>query len=259
MAKKDRTPAGIARRNKIIAIAVCLGIVFAAGIILNAEVSIRQGIDGRVREIRMPLYVKAMEFLSRNYEYKRIANEITKGCNTEEQKVLAIFRWTHENIKPTPPGMPIVDDHILNIIIRGYGESDQSQDVFTNLCAYSGIPSFWMWVYTKTRSAWYPVSFVKMGGRWRVFDPYYNTYFMAKSGEIASVEDMMADRSIIESSPMADHLIGETRYKEFFYNLQPINTAGTSRPEQQMPLNRAIFEIKKAVGLEREGLDKAHK
>jgi len=49
-------------RKKLIYVLVGLGLIIIVGIGVNTEVSIRQGINGRVREIRMPLYVKAMEF-----------------------------------------------------------------------------------------------------------------------------------------------------------------------------------------------------
>ncbi|MDD5436995.1 MAG: transglutaminase-like domain-containing protein [Candidatus Omnitrophica bacterium] len=241
--------------KRFVPILIGLGLIFAFGIVMNTEVSIRQGVNGRVHEIRMPLYIKAMEFLSRHYEYQRIAKEITKGCDTEEKKVLAILRWTHENIKLTPPGMPVVDDHILNIIIRGYGEIDQSQDVFTTLCSYSGIPAFWSQVYTKDHRTWYPFSFVKLGGKWRVFDSYYGTYFRMKNGEIASVEDIIADKSIIEESVSSDRWHNGVPYKEFCYNLKPVSGLKTLRSEKQMALKRVFYEVKKTLGIEKEELD----
>ncbi|MFA5142554.1 MAG: hypothetical protein WC522_00110 [Candidatus Omnitrophota bacterium] len=241
------------KKRLLLSIPVCLAIVLAIGLVMNMQVSIRQGINGRVREIKMPLYIKAMEFLARDYEYHRITREIIKSCNTDEEKALAIFDWTHENIKPTPPGMPIVDDHILNIIIRGYGAVDQSQDVFTNLCAYAGLPAFFMRVYTPDRRAYYPLSFVKIKGRWRVFDSYNKKYFRTNSGEIAGVEDLASDRSIIDKDDIAGRLYGGVPYKEFYYNLKPwADEAKTMRSEKQMPLKRFIFEMKKSFGIEKE-------
>jgi len=241
------------RKNKLILIMVCAGLISGAIMAMNTEVTIRQGINGRVREIRMPLYIKAMEFLSRNYEYQRIAKEITKGCITEEEKALAILAWTHENIKPVPQGMPVVDDHILNIIIRGYGAIDQSQDVFANLCTYAGLPAFYTRAYAGDHRVYYPLSFVKIGGKWRVFDPYNNVYFRTKDGAIAGVEDIMADRSLIEKCRIADQSYGQVRYKEFYYNLKPVTRSSMLRSEEQMPLKRAVFEIKKALGIEKKG------
>ena len=58
-------------------------------------------------------------------------------------RVLAVFDWTARRIQPTPEGWPVVDDHILNIIIRGYGMTDQRADVFATLTTYAGVPAFW--------------------------------------------------------------------------------------------------------------------
>ena len=240
------------RKNKLIITIACVGLIFVVAMAMNIEVSIRQGVNGRVREIRMPLYIKTMEFLTRHYEYQRIAKEITKGCNTDEEKVLAILAWTHENIKPVPQGMPVVDDHILNIIIRGYGDNEQSQDVFTNLCSYAGFPAFFERIYTKDHRGFYTLSFVKLNGKWRVCDSSNNEYFMTKDGAIASVDEIIADSSIIEKSDIADRLYGKIPYKEFYYNLKPITGIKTLRPEKQMLIKRLIFEIKKALGVEKE-------
>lgn len=244
------------RQKKLITIAVCLCAALVIGIVMNTEVFILQSVDGRIHQVRMPLYAKASEFLSRHYEYRRLAKEITSGCRTEEEKALAILAWTHKNIKPMPSNTPVVDDHILNIIIRGYGIPGQSQDVFTNLCVYAGIPAFCMLVDSDGGRARYPLSFVRLGGKWRPFDSYYDRYFRTRTGDIASVEEIMADRSIVDNAYMADTMVGGAPYKEFYHNLKPIEDTGTLRAEKQMPPKRAIFEVKKALGIEKEELDK---
>ena len=243
------------KNKKFAIVAVSLGFILAVGMTMNAEVSIRQGINGRVHEIKMPLYIKAMEFLSRHYEYQRITREIIGGCNSDEEKVLAILIWTHSNIRPTPSGFPVTDDHILNIIIRGYGSADQSQDVFTNLCTYAGFPSFFMRAFTEDRRAYHVLSFVMLNGKWRVFDAYNKIFFQTRTGEIASIEDLTGDKSIIEDSDMANKLYMGIPYKEFYYGLKPIRIFTTLRPGKQMPLKRVIFEIKRVLGMEKEKLE----
>lgn len=229
-----------------------LGFIFILYFILNLNVSITQGIDGQLRIIRMPLYVKAAEFLARHYEYERIVKEITSSCRNDEEKVLAIFNWTHENIRKMPQGLPVVDDHVLNIIIRGYGETDQYQDVFTTLCAYCGIPAFWDKVYSGKKDNWYPISFVKYGGSWHVFDPYNGVYFLNREHEIASLNEIVEDRSIVDLRLDGNDLVWQgTPYKEFYYNLKPISGNKTYRPYKQMPFRRLIYETKKLFKLEK--------
>lgn len=242
------------KRHKIINGVILLAVfLIASAAVLNMDVSIRQGVNWKYREIHMPLYVKWTQFLARHYEYIRLTKEITSGAKSDEAKTLVLFKWTHDNIRPVPEGFPVVDDHVLNIIIRGYGSSDQSQDVFTTLCFYSGVPAFWSKLYDKSRKVWYPVSFVKLSQRWRVFDAYQGKYFKNRKGEIASVEDIIGDRSILGGRDMDDLYYSGVRYREFYDDLHPVNANKTLRPAKQMPFERAVFELKKLIGVEKEG------
>lgn len=241
-------------RGKISILIFLLAAGITAGAVLNMETSITQGVDGQYRKIMMPLYVKWIEFLGRHYEYSRIAKEITAGCRTEEEKALAILKWTGENIdKDMAEEMPVVDDHILNIIIRGYGTNDQFQDVFTALCVYSGIPAFWKKAYDSKHAAWIPLSFVKLGGRWRVFDAYHGMYFRNTKGEIAGAEDIAADKSIVRDESIDRLEYNGVPYKEFYYNLEPVKAPAVLRAEKQMPMNRIIYEIRRKIDNREEG------
>jgi len=223
-----------------------------AGAILNLDTSITCGVNGHYSEIHMPLYVKWIEFLGRHYEYKRMAKAITAGCKNDEERVLALLGWVHQNIKDTPQGMPSFDDHVLNIIIRRYGVPEQFQDVFATLSSYSGSPAFWQRIYDKDHRARYPLSFVNMHGKWRVFDAYRGKFFRANAGDIASVEDIMHDRSLIKGDDVDAIVYRGVPYKEFYYNLQPLTQPTTLRAEKQMPLKRIVFEIKKILGIEKK-------
>lgn len=240
---------GLTRKRRLLLFLVCAIAVITFS---NIEVSIRQGVNGVVREVKMPLYVKWIEFLSRHYEYERLVKEIVAGEGTEEGKALAILDWTRSHIKDIPQGMPRVDDHILNIIIRGYGSPEQFQDVYTTLCSYSKIPAFWSRIYTKDRKAKYTLSFVRINGKWRVFDAYYGKYFRTNNGEIASVDDIIQDRSLVGGDGIDSIKINGMPYREFYYGLTPVDKLRTLRPEKQMPLKRFIFEIKSFLKIEKK-------
>ncbi|MDD5421799.1 MAG: hypothetical protein WC592_01315 [Candidatus Omnitrophota bacterium] len=224
-------------------ILVCVLIV--AGV-LNLQVSIRQNIDGKTRRITMPLYVKWIEFLSRHYEYDRIAKEVASSRRTDAEKALAIFKWTGDSIKKVPQGMPVVDDHIYNIIVRGYGTDSQSQDVFTTLCSYAHVPAFWERVYYNDRKSMFIMSFVKLNGKWAIFDSYNGTYFMTADGKIATIDDM-------SGKDFGDSSYRGVPFSELKQELERIlNEKRTTRPEKQMPARRIWFEIKKVLGIEKE-------
>lgn len=241
----------MSKNKKLLFYAATAGLVLIIVLILNIETSITVGVDWHYRQIRMPLYVKWTEFLARHYEYKRLSREITAGCKTDEEKTLAVLKWTRENLRDLQQGMQVHDDHVLNIIIRGYAVPEQFHDVFTTLCAYSDLHAFFKRVCSKSRKTRYTISFVRLGGKWRVFDAYYNLYFRTRSGEVAGIDDIIKDPSIVVGKDVDTLMVDGVPYKEFFHCLSGISVPQTTRPEKQMPLHRIVYETKRALKLEK--------
>lgn len=228
---------------KIFFLIICLN----AGllIILNIPVTSQQGVNYVVKTIEMPLYIKIIEFFDRDYHYKELAEDVCRGCSGDKDRVLSLFEWTYQNIKADiPKDWPIIDDHVWHIIVRGYGVEDQFSDVFTTLCNYAGVDAFFRWVYTAEQTKRIPISFVKIEGKWCVFDPFHGSYFKNKDGEIADIEEIKSGNSwFIESldgKPKIDYAV----YIEDFPFVKDI---GLSRANIQSPLNRLLFEIKKKM------------
>lgn len=196
---------------------------FVAGTILVAllawPATTRQGVNFKVTEKRLPAIIKGMDFLVRDYEYRHLAAEITRGCATEESKAEALLQWTHEHIRPVPPGWPVVDDHITHIIIRGYGTKDQVADVFTTLATYAGIRSFWRVSRGREGSRPRVLSFLRMGGQWTVWDVAEGIAIRDTAGHLMSVQQLGWQR----------------------FGPPPL-----LRAEKQMPLPRVLFELRQA-------------
>ncbi len=247
-----KTKENIVKIKKLKFIFISLLSITIIGAVLNLNTSITVGKDWQCRQIKMPLYIKWTEFLARHYEYGRMAKEITAGYDDNGKEVLALLRWTHQNIKDVPPGMPVMDDHILYIIVRGYGVPEQFQDVFTTLCTYAGIPAFWRKIRDREHKTTYPISFVLLNGKWRVFDAYRARYFIADNGEIASVEDILKKPSLVKGDDIDHIYIDGVPYKEFFNNMGPVSRPQTLRAEKQMPLHRIVYETKRAFKLEKD-------
>lgn len=230
-----------------ILIALCLVLILAAA--LNIKTTTRQGIDGIVFEHRLPLYIKLSEFLDRHYHYRSLAFQITKEATTAEDKLVALFEWTHQHIKQQiPSGWPVYDDHVFNIIIRGYGSNDQSADVFTTLATYAGMPAAMYQAYSSDKRHRTIFSVVYLDGRYLLFDTYHGNYFRNQDGRIASLRDIIADPQIAagaENKPRI-HGIG---YEDYFKNLVPIERFLTLRAELQMPGPRLEHMIKRKLGL----------
>lgn len=226
-------------------------ICLSAGLfaILNLPVTTRQGINYSLRTIKIPLYVKILEFIDRDYHYRILVKDIVKGCKSEEEKVLAIFNWTCQNIKTNiPEGWPIVDDHILNIIIRGYGVHDQLADVFATLCTYAGMPATMYGLTPRGSRNKLVVAAVYLDREWRIFDPYHGKYFINREGKIASIQDIISNSSLVNKQQNS-FLFNGCEYFRYFESLEKINRQAISqlRSRQQMPIFRLGSEIKKRI------------
>lgn len=134
----------------------------------------RQGINYEVAEIRLPLGLKALDFFHRHWHMRRLARQIFRGAATPSARAEAAFGWVRQHIRPQPAGLPVVDDHVWHIVIRGYGDPDQMTDVFCTLCHYGGLPAFFfrdrgpdrrVWAAVRIRKYW-SVCSLDRGVRW---------------------------------------------------------------------------------------------
>lgn len=212
-------------------------------LILNIKVITKQGVNYKVHSIKIPLYLKILDFFDRHYNYAETVKRITAGSKMEEEKVIKIFRWVYSNIKRNPKELPVIDDHTLNIIIRGYGVNDQFSDVFTTLCNYAGIKAFYSLVYTKTRAQRIPLSFVRINKKWFVFDPYCGVYFKDEKGSLADIEILKSGRGWEIMG--LDGNNQEVDYAVFFLNLASIKDMELGRSNIQTPFRRLFFEFNK--------------
>lgn len=234
--------------KKIRLITVFLILAVVLTVALNYEVSTKQGFDTEMRIIRIPLYLKALDFFDRYFNYKVLSARITKGVAGDEEKAMALLAWTHENIKKNPQSLPVIDDHAWHIIVRGYGLDDQFQDVFTTLCNHAGLNAFFYSLPTaEDPKRKKPLSFVMLNGEWAVFDAYKGVYFRAKGGKerrtFATVSQIAAGDW--EVSPLDG---GDTSwdYAPYFKNILSIDYRdwGISRPAIQSPFRRFIYFLK---------------
>ena len=226
------------------------GLLVGALAVTVSPATTRQGVNFHVSSRTVPLHVKLVDFLDRHWHYNLLAKEITQGCRTDEARALAVFAWTREHIKPTPTGWPIVDDHILNIIIRGYGVSDQMADVFATLAMYAGVDAFWKAYRLKGGTPEAIFSFARMNGKWAVFDVGRGVIFRNPEGQLASVEQLVAhpDWAAMAGEPLQPSGFS---YELFLPQLVPFEVPRPLRATLQMPGPRCWYETRKMLGLER--------
>jgi hypothetical protein len=228
------------RRAGIAAIVVAL---------LNLPVTTRQGVNFEISEHRLPLYLKSFEFLDRDAQYRQLASEITRGAASDGARVEALFNWTARRIQPAPEGWPVIDDHILNIIIRGYGMSDQRADVFATLTTYAGVPAFWQAVKAPGSRDGVILSFARVDGRWVVLDVANGFAFRNRGGGLASVDDVAADRVVMPAAAQA-LMVGSMRYSQLLSQLRMPPVPRPLRAELQMPWPRLWEQTRRGIGYE---------
>lgn len=231
-------------------VAFVCAMVLAAGLWAAAHVpsTIRQGVNFQQHTITEPLFLKALDFIDRHQHYRLLARDITQGAGNDEERMLRLFQWAHEHIRPVPHGLPIMDDHIWHIIIRGYGTADQVNDVFTTLCVYAGLPAFWQWVSVGGRATQFAVSLVKLKGQWVVVDPFHQRLFRRPDGALASIEDLQADPGLA-SRGLEPLLVHGVPYERYFAALGPIREPRVLRAKLQVPLYRLWYEVSRRCGI----------
>ena len=210
-------------------------------VFLNVGVTTRQGIDFRVHEIKIPIYLKALDYVDRHFNYRELVRTIVAGAGNDEEKVLKIFNWVHANIRHTPPDFPIVDDHPLNIIIRGCGVKDQLEDIFTVLCYYSGTRAFFVDL-KNSKGKNFQISFVKLRRGWSPMSAYFGIY-IKKEDRIATLKDIADNPSLI--SLFAEGIENfETKTFFDFVNSSP-DKEYSIRTTAQSPFGRLIYYIQR--------------
>jgi hypothetical protein len=221
-----------------------IGLIGAA----NLDVTTRQGLNFEVSAHRLPLYLKALQFIERSGEYEQIAEEVTQNAGSDADRVLKVFDWTRRRLRPTPEGWPIVDDHILNIIIRGHAVNDQYADVFATIATYAGVPAFWSKVPLQRRPG-VILSFALVQGRWRVLDVANGVVFRTPAGDLATLADIAAHPDIIPRTVGAIDVNGVS-YADVVARASMPPVPDPLRAELQMPSIRLWHEMKVIAGLE---------
>ena len=229
-------------RNKILFLSFLLLLFFAMAAVLNTKSITKQGINYHVSAIEIPLYLKVLNFYDRHYNYKWLAKRITKSLETKEEKVFRLFQWTYETIQPQPKSLPVMDDHVWNVYVRGYGVSDNFHDLFTTLCNYVGVDGFFFWVKAKD-SGHIGMSFVKLEKGWVLFDPFRGGYFVNKLGSRATIEEINQHNWKLEKLIPAE--ISESFYSPYLENLPILDEIGLVRANTQSPMNRLLLAIQK--------------
>ena len=236
---------GITRRAVLLLAVVLLGVVIAWG--LTWPLATRQGVNYRQTTRNIPTYVKAIDFVQRHLQYKVLTSTICADLTSPRDCMLAIFNWTGTNIRQTPDGWPVIDDHVLHIIIRGHGKDDQMADVFTTLSTYAGIPAFWHELKDRQGRTSRIFSFVRLGYGWTPVDVERQVLFRDDEHRLATVDELLHNRQLLDVASGSGRLDYSSLFSDPF--LDPFVAPDPLRAELHQPWARLKYEIGQAVGL----------
>ena len=230
-------------------VGVAVACIAAALVIANWPVATRFGLNYQPSSKRIPLYEKVINFLSRDLQTRRLAKEIVGGASTDEEKLLKTFSWVTEHVRPTPPGFPVVDDHILHTIIRGYGADDQRAEAFVVLTGYAGLrgsvvrleppghPNVFMYV-----------AVVASGAHTYVFDVTNRVIFRDERGRLADIDALLSNPRLIAAAA-PDLLVRGIPYDHYFLDFHHAKTF--SRTDSQQPWLRFKQGLERLLGVQR--------
>jgi hypothetical protein len=222
----------------LIIVFIISGVIF-----FNLETITRVGVDYKVQTIKIPLYLKILNFYDRHFNYQWMTGRIIEGLDNDEDKVVRLLNWTFNHIKQQPESLPVMDEHVWSVIVRGYGVDDNFNDVFTTLCNYADVDAYFIYIKNKKSVPNRSISLVRIKGKWTVFDPYNGVYFRNSSGSIASIQDMKAGNMTIIR--LLENYRIETDYLTLPELLPDAVELKLTRANAQSPVNRVLLQIER--------------
>lgn len=190
---------------------------------------------------RLTLFEKAIWFVDRDLQMHRLAREIAGEGGTPESRLLHMYEWVADNIHPAPPGFPIVDDHVTNIFVRHYGADDQRAEALAALATYDGMPASTLGLAKAPKMHGVQLTVVQLGDRLVAFDVNHRIVFRTSSGELATLDDLKNDPSLV-SRAAAGRFVDGVPYHEHFQRLGEM-TPKFLRMEDQRLLPRLKHEL----------------
>ena len=204
-------------------------------------VTTRYGINYRWSSRRITLFEKAVHFISRDLQTRRLVAELTRGVERGEPTLIRLFEWTVANVHSTPEGFPVVDDHPLHILLRGYGAEDQRTEAFALLASYAGFPATAVTLRVPGRDAGLIVAAVRAGPRTLIFDVNHGVIFRNEAGRLADLVELSRNPLAVRRAA-GNLMVGGVPYARFFEGVdRQIPTF--ERMEGQKPWPRLRQEV----------------
>lgn len=206
----------------------------------------RWGVDYVYYSQDLPLFQKAIDFASRDFQTRRLLERIDGSGLSDSATARALFVWTRENVRDVPDGMPIVDDHVFNILVRGYGAPDQQAEAFALLTAYSDLPSSSGLI--EVEGAGYLLTLVEISGEWHPFDVPNGLVFTTRDDELASLPLLLSDTTLVWKALAGSPDLDPRHYLAALRRVEAVGLT-TERMDAQRLWRRPLIELRVRLGL----------
>ncbi len=204
-------------------------------------VQTRSGVDYVWTSSRITLFEKGLHFLSRDLQTRRLAQAVARGASSDQERLLKLFTWTTQNIRPVPKGFPTVDDHIWNVFVRGYGAPDQRTEAFALLASYCGFPAGSTILKTEGLSHQIILAVVQVGEEKVIpFDVANGLFFTNERGQLAHWKELQRDPQLIRAAAKGLQING-IAYERYFETVSELSV-NPSRIQRQKPWPRLKME-----------------
>ena len=214
-------------------------------------VETRHGVYYEWTSTTIPLYEKAINFVSRDLQVRRVLDDVVGNESDPQRKVVRLFHWVRANVRPTPEGFPVVDDHILNILIRGYGAQDQRTEAFALLSTYAGMPAAYVLEKGPDGVTDFHLAVVQVEDDLYLFDVVNGIAFQDSTGALVDVERLRASPELLGIGGDVATILCSA------YRRVLASEAGTNpsfeRMEMQIPWRRLRIEAARAFGIGSSG------
>jgi len=143
---------------------------------------------------------KLRYYLYKEIGYQYLADKISKGAKSDEEKVLRIFSYIHDNLNAV--GGQVVDKDTWNDLVRGIAWCDQQSWDFATLLSKENISARFVMLKDKEGVSPHTIAEVFLGGKWIALDPLYGLVFRKDNGNLVTLEEISRDPSILTKNPI---------------------------------------------------------
>ncbi len=178
---------------------------------------------------------KNRETFFREISYRIIYDHLAENSKDDSSKAIHIFNLIHQNVSDAPKSLSPKDSSPFDIIIDSVGFCDQQANLMMTIAGIGGIKGNLIFLNGFDCISHHAVCELKIDGKYRMFDPFYNQILTKKNNEIASLKDIQNGN---EKQPKNISLLPKEYFK-WFEKKYPYKIAMTN----ETPLIKKIARV----------------